>query len=533
MISTLGYPIETRLNDANVYSHFNSDFVLSNFAASIKNKKISSVRKVLPFYIAILGILISQSKVVLANDDLIPFSEHSDHFVEEMTDKNSWYPSPMEQYTEQCPASSWTHFPVPSKNPILTEEPIQGFSDEMLNAMPTTEKNLLLGELIKKLIKNDRLLRKCLKEFKVSRGSVARFSISQILIFGCYCYGRRYLTLKYQLSVSDWEGVKRNSQKLKKLILRKKTFNNSSLNGRIAMIGTSTGIASLTKLELSLCLLTSLTPFQIFITGVSANAAAGAIGSAVGEIVGDIIAEDGTQGSLFSYVEKWVGGGVRSCYQGTLYAVAKVAPFTNRHIRQNFQSHRKWPYAMDNMFENNTLPIVLHNLSYNQTALTGSKILNSTCKEFLSPKLDATKSIKSTSARAWKQFERDQGLSQAMVSLQEAIVRPNVLGNTVLKAFARANKMRRQDSKRYEKFINCLGNYLIRYVDANDTNFEQFICSIMPQIVEASQRGLLTKSSAREFIRMILKHVKHEDAKLIDVANLEATLDLCKNGFRI
>ena len=529
MTAALGYPIETRLNDTNIYSHFNSDFVLSSFAKSIKHKKFSSVRKVLPFYIAILGILMSQSKVVSANDQLIPFSEHSDQFMDEMTDKNSWYPSPMEQSTEQCPASSWTHVPVPSKNHILTEEPIQGFSDEILNGMPTTEKNLLIVELIKKLIKNDRLLRKCLKDLKASRSSVARFSISQILIFGCYSYGRRYLTLKYQLSVSDWESVKQNRQKLKDLIVRKKTFNNSSLNGRIAMIGTSAGIASLTKLELSLCLLTSLTPFQIFITGVSANAAAGALGS----VVRDMIAEDGTQGNLFTYVEKWVGGGVRSCYQGTVYAVAKVAPFTSRYIRQNFQSHRKWPYAMDNMFENNTLPIVLHNLKYNQTALAGSEILNSTCKEFLSPKLDETKSIKSTSAKAWKQFQRDQGLSQAMVLLQEALVRPNVLGNTVLKALARANKIRRQDSKRYEKFINCLGHFLIRYANANDTNFEQFICSIMPQIVEASQRGLLTKSSAREFLRMILKHVKHADAKLIDVANLEATLDLCKNGFRI
>jgi len=530
MTAILGYPIETQANDKYVSMKLNSEKVLYAFSQSIKSQELHSIKKVLPFYLSIVAILLKNTDAAIANDQLIPFSEHSDHLMDDQTDENFWYPSSMKRSTEQCPASSWTHFPVPSETHILTEEQIPHFSEEVLDSMSSSEKNVLISDLVKKLVRNDKLLRKCLNDFQTYKKSLLKFSISQLIVFGCYYYGRRYLTLKYQLSINDWETVKRNNKALKNLILKRKNLNRPLSNGKLAMVGSSVTVGtSLSRFELFLCLMTSLSPFQLFFTGVSANA----MGSATAGLVGDMIAEDGTEGNLFTYIEKWVGGGVRYCYRGTAYAVTKIAPFTSKHIRQNFQSHRKWPYAMDNMFENKMLPIILHNLTYNQAALTGSEILNSVCQEFLSPRLDQTKIIKSTNDKAWKQFERDQSLSQAMSSLQEALVRPSVLGDTVLKALARANKIRRQDSKRYEKFINCLGHYLIRYADANDTNFEQFVCSVMLQIVEASKRGLLTKRTAREFIRMILKHVKHPDAKLIDVSILEATLDLCKNGFRI
>lgn len=525
MTAILGYPIETHANDKYVSVNLNSENVLYTFSQNIKNQKLYSIKKVLPFYLLIVAILLKNTDAAIANDQLIPLSERSDYLMDDQTDGNFWYPSSMKPSSEQCPASSWTHFPVPSKNHILTEEQIPHFSDEILDSMSSYEKNVLISELFKKLVRNDKLLRKCLNDFQNSKKSLLKFSISQLIVFGCYYYGRRYLTLKYQLSVNDWETVKRNRKALKNLILKKKNLNRSLSNGKLAMVGTVG--TPLSRFELFLCLVTSLTPFQLFFTGVSANT----VVTTTAGLVGDMIAQDGTENNLFTYMEKWIGGGFRSCYRGTVYAVRKVAPFTSKYIRENFQSHRKWPYAIDNMFENKMLPIVLHNLTYNQAALTGSEILNSVCKEFLSPKLDETKIIKSTNDKAWKQFERDQSLSQAMFLLQEAIVRPSILGNSVLKALGRANKIRRQDSKRYEKFINCLGHYLIRYADANDTNFEQFVCSIMPQIVEASRRGLLTKRSAREFIRMILKHVKHPDAKIIDVSSLDATLDLCKNGF--
>jgi hypothetical protein len=524
MTASLGYPIETRLNDTNAYKHFNSDFVLSNFANSIKNKKFTSVRKALPFYLAILGILASQSKSVSANDQLIPVPNL---LVDEPNEGiNFCYPSPVAVPTDQCPASSWKKFQTPSIDHVLTEEPIQGFSEEMLNAMTTTEKNLLLSELVKKLLRNDRLLRKCLKDFKASRSNVARFSIYQIIMFGCYCYGRRYLTLKYKLSVTDWDNVKRNRQKLKSLILRKKNLNNSLRNGKVAMVSSSAGIISLTKIELFLCVLTSLTPFQVFITGVSANAATGAVGS----FVRDAVTEDGTDANYLKYIEKWVGNTVRSVKKNAKSALSTIAPFTDQYLRDHYQSYRKWPYALDNVRESKMLPIMLYNLTYDQSALTGSEILNRMCQKFLNPKLDTTKPLTSIKDRAWKKLQEDESLAQSITSLQNAILERNALKNNVQLALARANTMRRTDSASYENFMKCLANCLIRF---GNVHFDQFVCSVIPQIVESSQHGILTKHAAREFLRMMLRHIEHPDAKNIDVSKLHKTLELCKNGFRI
>ena len=292
------------------------------------------------------------------------------------------------------------------------------------------------------------------------------------------------------------------------------------------MVGSSAIIGSLTKMELLLCVLTSLSPFQIFVTGVSANAAVGAVGS----FARDVITEDGTDANYLAYIEKWAGNAVRSVKKNAKSALTTIAPFTDQYIRDNYQSYRKWPYALDNVWESKTLPIMLYNLTYDQSALTGSEILNRTCEKFLNPKLDTTKVLKSIKDPAWKKLRQDESLAQTLASLQKAILQRNSLKNNVQLALARANTMRRKDSVSYERFMKCLANCLIRFGNAH---FDQFVCSVIPQIVESSGHGVLTEHTAREFLRMMLKHIEHPDAKDIDVSKLHSTLQLCKNGFRI
>lgn len=151
MTTILGYPIETQANDEHVFMKLNSEKVLYAFSQSIKSQELHSIKKVLPFYLSIVAILLKNTDVALANDQLILFSEHSDHLMEDQTDENFWYPSSMKQSTEQCPASSWTHFPVPSKTHILTEEQIPHFSEEVFDSMSSSEKNVLISDLVTKL----------------------------------------------------------------------------------------------------------------------------------------------------------------------------------------------------------------------------------------------------------------------------------------------------------------------------------------------------------------------------------------------
>jgi hypothetical protein len=93
MTAILGYPIETQANDEHVFMKLNSEKVLYAFSQSIKSQELHSIKKVLPFYLSIVAILLKNTDVALANDQLILFSEHSDHLMEDQTDENFWYPS--------------------------------------------------------------------------------------------------------------------------------------------------------------------------------------------------------------------------------------------------------------------------------------------------------------------------------------------------------------------------------------------------------------------------------------------------------
>lgn len=178
MTAILGYPIETQANDKYVSIKLNSEKVLYAFSQSIKSQELHSIKKVLPFYLSIVAILLKTTDAAIANDQLIPFSEHSDHLMDDQTAENFWYPSSMKRSTEQCPASSWTHFPVPTKTHILTEEQIPHFSEEVLDSISSSEKNVLISDLVEKLVRNDKLLQKCLNDFQTSKKSLLTFSIS-------------------------------------------------------------------------------------------------------------------------------------------------------------------------------------------------------------------------------------------------------------------------------------------------------------------------------------------------------------------
>lgn len=180
--------------------------------------------------------------------------------------------------------------------------------------------------------------------------------------------------------------------------------------------------------------------------------------------------------------------------------------------------YKRIGWRLENFFEDSDLPLRIRKFVFNESVL--ANIDNSTCKDYF----DLQFNYSMISKVEFDLYNEIEKISESLIFLNTTYSEHHPTSKVIMRLLAFNNHLRLKKSAEYDKFLKCLTTILIKFANKD---FNGFMCSCIPQLYKSCKEGMLTKESAEQLIRIVLKNQDNIQARNLDVSSIWEITEIC------